>query len=282
MHRFLLLIVCIIPALVVAQDVEQSETDALLDDLFAADSLDILELFDSLKKQDYIYGNISFSDKTLFSGRNFGVDQHSFFPAISYISSSDFFANIGSGYYSEVSPQWDFITLSGGYSNYINKKKSLLATAVYSHTFFTQDVADLNNHRLSASLSYRKKWFRNSLSAGYLFGGTPSHYISNNLYVSIDILDSDNFDISIQPRFGMFWGNQTITELIGSGFQLNERITTVFQQLNTELSIPLEFDFGNWDMEFDYTFSIPNPIPGEEGLENIGVFSISLGYLISL
>jgi hypothetical protein len=52
--------------------------------------------------------------------------------------------------------------------------------------------------------------------------------------------------------------------------------------LNTELSIPLELDFGNWDLEIEYTFSMPNELPGEEKLENIGYVSISIGYLLGL
>ena len=53
-------------------------------------------------------------------------------------------------------------------------------------------------------------------------------------------------------------------------------------QLNTELSIPVEFSFGDWDIEVDYTFSFPNALPNEESLDQTGYFSVSLGYLIGL
>jgi hypothetical protein len=48
------------------------------------------------------------------------------------------------------------------------------------------------------------------------------------------------------------------------------------------VSIPIEFDFGKWDFEIDYTYAMPNALPGEEKPSNNGYFSISLGYLIGL
>jgi hypothetical protein len=281
--RKLKFILACIPALVLAQERVKSEADAILDELFPIDSLTIESMVLDLKKQDFLYINTLYNTKTLFSGRDFGVEQYSFFPAISYIDSNNFFLNVGSGYYSEVDPQWDFITFSGGYSNHLNKKKSIVATAAYSYTTFTEDVADLNNQRVSLSLSYRAKWFRNALSGGYLFGGNRSSYLSNNTYFNIDLLASKSLDISIEPRVGIFWGNQTITELVRIGFfQFQEVSTDVFQLLNTEVSIPIEFDFGKWDFEIDYTYAMPNALPGEEKPSNNGYFSISLGYLIGL
>lgn len=281
--RKLKFILACIPALVLAQERVKSEADAILDELFPIDSLTIESMVLDLKKQDFLYINTLYNTKTLFSGRDFGVEQYSFFPAISYIDSNNFFLNVGSGYYSEVDPQWDFITFSGGYSNHLNKKKSIVATVAYSYTTFTEDVADLNNQRVSLSLSYRAKWFRNALSGGYLFGGNRSSYLSNNTYFNIDLLASKSLDISIEPRVGIFWGNQTITELVRIGsFQFQEVSTDVFQLLNTEVSIPIEFDFGKWDFEIDYTYAMPNALPGEEKPSNNGYFSISLGYLIRL
>ena len=283
MRKLILLFICI-TALVSAQQTELSEADAILNDLFVADSLDVLDLFDDLKKQDYLYLTVLYNNKTLFSGRDFGVEQYSAFPSISYIDGNNFFANLSSGYYSGVTPNWDFVTISGGYSNYIDTKKTLLATGVYSYSSYTQDVADLNNHRISIGLSYRKKWFRNSLTAGYLFGGASASFVSNNTYVSIDLLDTKTLDISIQPRLGLSWGSQTDRQefVRYRPYRIEVIDNDYFQLLNTELSIPVEFDFGNWDIEIDYTFSAPNPLPSEENLENTGFISFSVGYLIGL
>ena len=272
-----------ISALCTAQEVELSEADVILDDLFVSDSLDVLELFDKLKKQDYLYTTVIYNNKTLFSGRDFGVNQYSVFPSISYIDGDNFFLNLNAGYYSGVNPTWDFVTLSGGYSNYLNTRKTLLASGVYSYSSYSQDVADLNNHRLTAGLSFRKKWFRNTLTLGYLFGGASSTFVSNNTYISIDILDTKLFDISIRPRIGFFWGNQTVSELVFIRPRQFEYVNTnYFQLLNTEVGIPVELDFGNWDVEIEYTFNSPKALPSEEGLKNSGFILLSLGYLIEL
>ena len=272
-----------ISALCTAQEVELSEADVILDDLFVSDSLDVLELFDKLKKQDYLYTTVIYNNKTLFSGRDFGVNQYSVFPSISYIDGDNFFLNLNAGYYSKVNPTWDFVTLSGGYSNYLNTRKTLLASGVYSYSSYSQDVADLNNHRLTAGLSFRKKWFRNTLTLGYLFGGASSTFVSNNTYISIDILDTKLFDISLRPRIGFFWGNQTVSELVFIRPRQFEYVNTnYFQLLNTEVGIPVELDFGNWDVEIEYTFNSPKALPSEEGLKNSGFILLSLGYLIEL
>ena len=277
------LLFVMISALCTAQEVELSEADVILDDLFVSDSLDVLELFDKLKKQDYLYTTVIYNNKTLFSGRDFGVNQYSMFPSISYIDGDNFFLNLNAGYYSGVNPTWDFVTLSGGYSNYLNTRKTLLASGVYSYSSYSQDVADLNNHRLTAGLSFRKKWFRNTLTLGYLFGGASSTFVSNNTYISIDILDTKLFDISLRPRIGFFWGNQTVSELVFIRPRQFEYVNTnYFQLLNTEVGIPVELDFGNWDVEIEYTFNSPKALPSEEGLKNSGFILLSLGYLIEL
>lgn len=165
-----LLFIVMLTVSVTAQEIESSETDAILDDLFTVDSLEVLNLINDLKKQDYLYATVLYNDKVLFSGRDFGVEQYSIFPSISYIDATNFFLNIGSGYYSGIEPNWDFITLSGGYSNFVNKKKTLMGTLVYSYSSYTEDVANLNNQRLSAGLSLRHKALRNSATVGYLFG----------------------------------------------------------------------------------------------------------------
>ena len=93
-----------------------------------------------------------------------------------------------------------------------------MATDMYSYTTFTEDVADLNNQRVSLSLSFRKKWFRNVLSGSYLFGGDSLSYLSNNNYFNIDILERKSLDIFIEPRIGIFWGNQTVIGLVRVDF----------------------------------------------------------------
>ena len=81
MHK-LLIIILFIPVLTIAQNNTQNDTDAVLDELFAVDSFEVVAFINDLKKQDYLYTTLIYNNKTLFSGRDFGVDQYSTFPSI--------------------------------------------------------------------------------------------------------------------------------------------------------------------------------------------------------
>lgn len=54
MHK-LLIIILFIPVLTIAQNNTQNDTDAVLDELFAVDSLEVVAFINDLKKQDYPY-----------------------------------------------------------------------------------------------------------------------------------------------------------------------------------------------------------------------------------
>ena len=119
-----LLFIVLLSVSVTAQEIESSETDAILDDLFPVDSLEVLSLINDLKKQDYLYATVLYNDKVLFSGRDFGVDQYSIFPSISYIDANNFFLNIGSGYYSGIDPNWTLSLSAVDIQNLSIKRKT--------------------------------------------------------------------------------------------------------------------------------------------------------------
>ena len=54
--------------------------NSVLDELFKTDSLSI-----DLDRSDYLYTTFSIDDKVYFAGRNFGINQYSFTPNISYM-----------------------------------------------------------------------------------------------------------------------------------------------------------------------------------------------------
>ena len=71
--RKLKFILACIPALVLAQESVTSEADAILDELFPIDSLSIEAMVNDLKKQDFLYINTLYNNKTLFSGRDLAL-----------------------------------------------------------------------------------------------------------------------------------------------------------------------------------------------------------------
>ena len=72
--RKLKFILACIPALVLAQESVTSEADAILDELFPIDSLSIEAMVNDLKKQDFLYINTLYNNKTLlWDGNNMKI-----------------------------------------------------------------------------------------------------------------------------------------------------------------------------------------------------------------
>ena len=112
MKKIIFISFSLLPFLIFSQaDEEEIILNSVLDQLFETDS----PLVD-LDRSDYLYSTFSFDDKVYFAGRDFGINQYSFTPNISYMRGQNFFLSLGSAYFSELRPNWDFISLSSGYS----------------------------------------------------------------------------------------------------------------------------------------------------------------------
>ena len=128
---------------------EDVNLNDVLDELFDMDSS--LADFD---RSDYLYTSFSFDDKVYFAGRDFGINQYSFTPNISYMRGQNFFLSLGSAYFSELNPNWDFISLSSGYSIFLDNSKLFNLTGIYSRIFFSAYADELNPNLLAISLFY--------------------------------------------------------------------------------------------------------------------------------
>ena len=76
---------------------------------------------------------------------------------------------------------------------------------------------------------------------------------------------------------------QTISEQIASGFFTTQTVDrNVFDLINTQISIPLELDRGNWDFQLSYNINLPKALANESNLSPTGYFSFSIGYFSTL
>ncbi len=257
-----------------SQTEEDAILDSVIDELFSTESLLV-----DLSKSNYLYTTFSFDESVFFAGRDFDVTQFGFTPSISYMRGQNFFISLGSAYFSELDPNWDFVSLSSGYSFFLDSKERLSLTGIYSRIFFSDDTAELNPNRLSTVLTFKKNHLRLRGSIGYLFGGSTSFYTTSSGSYEFSILDKDNWEISLNPQLSLLMSEQTVSEQISSGFfkiQTVER--DLFDLINTQISIPLQFDKGNWDFEFSYNINLPKALSSESNLTTTGYFSFSLGY----
>jgi hypothetical protein len=240
-----------------AQLEEDTVLDSVLDELFQIDSTMV-----DLSQNHYLYTTFSFDESVFFAGRDFEIDQFGFTPSISYMQGQNFFVSLGSAYFSEL----DFSI-----------------TGIYSRVFFSVDAEDLNPNRLSASLSYRKNRSRMRLSVGYLFGGSTSFYTAVSGSYEFSILENARGQIIFNPQLNFLMSEQTVSEQITSGLYNNQTIETdVFDLINTQLSLPIQWDTGQWDFELSYNINFPKALSSENDLNTSGYFTVSIGYFSAL
>jgi hypothetical protein len=252
--------------------------DSVMDEFFSTDSLLV-----DLSKTNYLYTNFSFDESVFFAGRDFDIKQFGFTPSISYMRGQNFFVSLGSAYFSELDPKWDFVSISSGYSLFLDRKERLSLTGIYSRIFFADDTAQLNPNRLSAALAFRKNSFRLRCATGYLFGGSTAFYTSLTSSYDILIFETERWEMSFNPQLSFLMSEQTISEQIASGFFTTQTVDrNVFDLINTQISIPLELDRRNWDFQLSYNINLPKALANESNLSPTGYFSFSIGYFTTL
>ena len=257
---------------------EDAILDNVMDEFFSTDSLLV-----DLPKASYLYTTFSFDESVFFAGRDFDIKQFGFTPSISYMRGQNFFVSVGSAYFSELDPKWDFVSISSGYSVFLDPKEQLSLTGIYSHIFFTANADELNPNRLSLALAFRKNSFRLLCSAGYLFGGSNAFYSSLTSSYDISIFETDRWEMSFNPQLSFLMSQQTISEQIASGFFNTQTLERdVFDLINTQISIPLELDTGNWDFQLSYNINLPKALANESNLSPTGYLSFSVGYFSAL
>ena len=258
-------------------DEEDIILNSVLDELFKTDSLSL-----DLVRSDYLYTTFSIDDKVYFAGRNFGINQYSFTPNISYMRGQNFFLSLGSAYFSELNPNWDFISLSSGYSVFLDNSKRFNLTGIYSRIFFSADADELNPNRLAISLVYHKKNLRTRMSGGYLFGGSSSLYSALGVSYNINLVEDYKWDLTFNPELSFLFSQQTVSEQISSGFSPQQIEQDVFELINTKIEFPIELDFGSWDFEVSYNLNFPSPLISETNIINTSFFTFTIGYFVGL
>ena len=279
MKKFLLVGFFLVPLYSFSQTEEEyTILDSLIEEFFSADSLMV-----NLSKTNYLYTTFSFDESVFFAGRDFDIEQFGFTPSISYMRGQNFFVSFGSAYFSELDPDWDFLSISSGYSLFLDREDRFSLTGIYSRIFFADNTAELNPNRLSASLALYKNSLRLRGSAGYLFGGSTAFYTTLSCSYEISIFENDRREMSFNPQLSFLMSEQTISEQIASGFfntQIMER--EVFDLINTQTSLPIQLDSGNWDFQLSYNINLPKALANESNLNPTGYFSFSIGYFSTL
>ena len=257
---------------------DPSATDELLDELFAVDTIAILQTYDALKG-GFLYASVSYDEQAYFSGRDFNIDQFGLAPSLTYLSSFGTYLFAGGSYYSELDPAWDLYAIGAGQFLSLGTKKQWSVSSSYVYSFLGEDSEGLNTHRISSSISYKINSIQLSVAGGYLFGADPSYYLSTSVNYEMTLAQIGAFKLTFEPNLYMLLSQQNIIEQV-SFFRYTE--STVFDRINSKFELPLTLDNNTLDITLSYTRNFPNNLFEDEDLSSSGYVSISLGWLIPL
>jgi len=171
------------------------ESDSLLLDQLelelTADSLDILDLIDSLLYGDFRYSQLSlrlgYTSDITYAGRNFGIQQHGFGAGISYYHKTGLFADVSGFWNSNLSPNYNPTILTSGYLGKLSDKWSY--TLSYDHFVYNQPNDEFsyypitNSVNASSFLELGKLTFAGEYS--FLFGEENAHRLRGNLMYTL-------------------------------------------------------------------------------------------------
>lgn len=266
---------------------KEKEVDEIIDELFnEGEVLD--ELMASISNFQLLYLSFDYNSDTYFSGRDIEIDQYNIRPQISYMHSKGFFTSVSGVYYSEFEPSWDFTTVTLGFGKSIGKNKTLRYYTAYSRYFYSGDVANPYTNTLNIGLSIRnkKRTLGTQLSVGYLFGEDQSMQVASRTYLALDLYKTKKTRLQLRPELNVIAGKQTI-ELAQTYVQQQQLVTSyiendIFDLINTQINLPLQFRSKSFDLELGYNINFPSPIGDEDDLKTTGFINFSVGYMIDL
>lgn len=266
---------------------KEKEIDDLIEELFMEDEV-INELTASLKNSQFLYVSATYNSDTYFSGRDIDIDQYNITPQITYAHSNGIFASLSGIYYSEFVPKWDVTTATVGFGKNIGKNKLFKYSVSYSKYFYENDLENIYTNTLNAGLGVRnkKRTIGTQLSGSYLFGEDQSFEIASRSFVDVNLMKTKKSSLKFKPQLNIVAGKQTIelARIYNQDGQILTEYTEndVFDLINTQINLPLQFSTNSFDFEAGYNINFPNAIGDESNLKNTGFFSFSIGYLIDL
>ena len=195
----------------------------LLDQLemeLAADSIDILDLIDSLLYSDFRYSQLSlrlgYTSDITYAGRNFGIEQYGFGGGVSYYHKTGLFTDVSGFWNSNLEPAYNPTLLTAGYFGNFSKKWSY--TLSYDHFIYNKDDDELSYYPITNSLNGATFLeFGNFTIAGeysFLFGEENAHRLRGNLMYSITKKDWGFVDrLVFMPTASMLLGSAYIYQI---------------------------------------------------------------------
>ncbi|NNC69947.1 MAG: hypothetical protein HKN90_03895 [Flavobacteriaceae bacterium] len=268
----------------------EAEVDAIIDELIL-DENSILDYIEELNKYHILYLSAAYNNKTYFLGRDLNIDQFTVSPQVIYQHHSGFYLGISGVVYSEFDPKWDLTTASLGFSKNFGKHDNFNFDVGYSRYIFTESESRDFENSLEASFSLETKNSLIGASAGvtYFFGDEQGVQNNFDIYSNLDLFKiSKKHQVSFNPQVSFILGNESIDTSRLTDFQLSLPIVNLiinefdtYALRNTQLSLPLNLEINDFELEFGYNFNFPNALIIERNLDNSSYFNIGVSYIFS-
>ncbi|AUP79625.1 hypothetical protein [Flavivirga eckloniae] len=265
---------------------KEKEVDEIIDSLLEDDILD--ELIQGVSSFKFLYASLGYNNNTYFSGRDIGIDQYNIRPQLTYIDSKGLMLSLSGMYYSEFVPKWDYTAATIGYNKSLGKKKLFRLYTLASRYFYSSGVNNpfLYALTLGSGIKNKRRNIGTQLSGTYLFGNDHSFQITSTSYASFKLFKTKKSSLTLRPELSIIAGMQTFelaqTSIINGVPVTNYLENNVFDLINTQINIPLEFSTNSFDFELGYNINFPSAIGTESSLNTTGFFNLSMAYLFDL
>ena len=276
------------------QELETDDTDIILDNLLDIDDQDLYDLIGDLDKYHFLLIAADFNSKAYFLGRDLGLDQVGFAPQIMYQNHLGIYLGVSGAVYGDFDPKWDLTTLTAGYGKDFGEHENFRAELGYSRYIFSQQVSNDFENSLDLGLyaSTKENTLGSSLKGAYLFGDRTGFQTTLSVFGTLKIANLDTNRgtvLNFEPVLDLVFASENIDtsriDNLGLDIPFINNVVDSFETFslrNTQLRLPLVFDFGALNLETGINFNFPSAFDFERELDNSTFFNFGASYLFDL
>lgn len=186
-----------------SQDPKDQMSDSFLDSL-------VTYFENGGEKTHFLTARVRYTNKALFAGRDFGVNQSMLMPSVSYLHKSGLYADFTGYAYSQSSPKYQFSNFSVGYMGVLGTK--FLYSAEYGRSISsTQEVPNVLANSIALQGSFTHKKLAASLNYSFYFDNSQtSHLLVPSVGLNLSTPKMGFIDkISFMPSINALFGNSS-------------------------------------------------------------------------
>lgn len=269
-----------------------ARVDSLLNDVLFGDD-DLMDQFKQKQNFQFLYVSTNWSNRTYYAGRENGNHQSNLSGQIYYMHSAGFFAGISGSWYSQLDPNYRSTILSAGYGKSAKKHPFFHYRVSADYFIFNvtnPDFDPIYTSSLNAGVTFKNKKLGTRIDGSLLVGQELGQQISLNTFAYLYLARFGKFNyLRLEPEVSLFFGSEAAEFLLNEAYvdpststQVDSYYKDVFTLLNTQLRLPLNLNWQNFDLQLSYRYNIPRTAGDGEPYSNTSYFGISMGYIFSL